>query len=343
MATLTCANKGCGKSFVESDNHETSCEHHPGAPVFHEGLKGWSCCSKRVTDFDDFLKIQGCSVGKHSTHAAAEPAATPTSAASAPVSTDLNGKEVYGSVPPHAAAAAPATQDSFQPKHVEKEPETKEQDLHDSADAVIAFGTQCKRRGCGHVYVDESSRAGECIFHPGAPIFHEGSKGWSCCSRKVLEFEEFVKIQGCTKGNHRFLDSPKASAEEYVECRRDWYQTQTSVIISVFAKKVDKASTTCVFKEGELLLEGKLADGKRFKYHTPLVQPITPELSKYEVLSTKVEITLRKANGISWPSIEPRTDIVSFTTFGTTGTVGTIGGKTALVAEDAPVHLLKKQ
>lgn len=26
-------------------------------PVFHEGLKGWGCCSKKVTDFDDFMKM----------------------------------------------------------------------------------------------------------------------------------------------------------------------------------------------------------------------------------------------------------------------------------------------
>ena len=24
-----------------------------------------------------------------------------------------------------------------------------------------------------------------------APIFHEGSKGYSCCKRRVLEFEEY--------------------------------------------------------------------------------------------------------------------------------------------------------
>lgn len=31
-------------------------------------------------------------------------------------------------------------------------------------------------------------------------------KGWTCCSRKVLEFEEFLKIPGCKKGKHRFTD-----------------------------------------------------------------------------------------------------------------------------------------
>ena len=39
------------------------CLYHSGGPVFHEGLKGWSCCQKRVVDFDEFMKIPGCAVG----------------------------------------------------------------------------------------------------------------------------------------------------------------------------------------------------------------------------------------------------------------------------------------
>lgn len=32
-----------------------SCTYHPGQPVFHDALKGWSCCKKRSTDFTEFL------------------------------------------------------------------------------------------------------------------------------------------------------------------------------------------------------------------------------------------------------------------------------------------------
>ena len=34
-----------------------SCQFHPGVPVFHDALKGWSCCKKRSTDFTEFLNI----------------------------------------------------------------------------------------------------------------------------------------------------------------------------------------------------------------------------------------------------------------------------------------------
>ena len=48
------------------------------------------------------------------------------------------------------------------------------------------------------------------MYHPGAPLFHEGSKGYTCCKRRVLEFSEFMKIEGCeTKPRHLFVGSGK--------------------------------------------------------------------------------------------------------------------------------------
>ncbi|KAJ3047975.1 hypothetical protein HK097_010993 [Rhizophlyctis rosea] len=331
-----CTNKGCGQPFEEAHNNDTSCEYHSGAPVFHEGLKGWSCCSKKVTDFDDFLKIPGCTVGRHTTVAPTNPPAKPTAEAPSQKPTvDANGVEVYGkpSAPPATAA--------FEPKPAAEEPKVKEEDVHDPADAVIAQGTKCKRPSCKKEYTGEESRQEECVFHSGTPVFHEGSKGWSCCSRKVLEFDEFLRIQGCKNGKHRFTE-PKSDAPETVHCRHDWYQTQNSIIISVFAKKVDKPKTKVVFTTEELKVDVEFQDGKIFKFHTPLSQPIEPENSKYEILTTKIEITLKKANGISWPSIEPKAGVTSWTTFGTTGTVGTVGAKEAVVATDAPIHLLRR-
>lgn len=49
------------------------CRHHPGVPVFHDALKGWSCCSRRSTDFTEFLNIPGCTNGRHSNEKPPEP------------------------------------------------------------------------------------------------------------------------------------------------------------------------------------------------------------------------------------------------------------------------------
>ncbi|KAJ3168886.1 hypothetical protein HDU88_001213 [Geranomyces variabilis] len=345
-----CKNKGCGKPFEEAENYPTSCEHHPGAPVFHEGLKSWSCCTKKVTDFDDFLKIPGCAVGKHSTVApAAAPAATNPStnggAAATPVTVNADGVETYGSAAKPASLSTPAVT----PKVEAATPAApKEEDLSDAPDAEVVIGSTCQRNACGQKFEGPSSKDADCVFHPGTAVFHEGSKGWSCCARKVLEFDEFLKIKGCTTRKHRFTEpagtsasGPDTSAASTVKCRHDWYQTQTTVTVSIFAKKVDKAATTVVFASDALKIDVKFLDGNVFRFHTALAQPIDPAASKFEILSTKIELVLKKANGISWASIEPNDDITSWTTFGTTGGVGTIGAKDALVAGDVDLAKMR--
>ena len=59
-------------------------------------------------------------------------------------------------------------------------------------------------------------RDGEkCVYHPGQAIFHEGSKGWTCCKRRVLEFDEFMKIEGCEhKGKHLFIGRKHRNGKE---------------------------------------------------------------------------------------------------------------------------------
>lgn len=34
-------------------------------PIFHEGLKFWSCCKRKTTDFEMFLSQIGCTSGHH--------------------------------------------------------------------------------------------------------------------------------------------------------------------------------------------------------------------------------------------------------------------------------------
>lgn len=78
------------------------------------------------------------------------------------------------------------------------------------------MGKTCRRKACGQQYEGKSREGEKCVFHPGVPIFHEGSKGYTCCKRRVLEFDEFMKIEGCkTKGSHLFIGSGgKGKAKE---------------------------------------------------------------------------------------------------------------------------------
>lgn len=60
-----CKNGGCKGEYEGPQSNSEDCIHHPGVPVFHEGLKYWSCCQKKTTDFSTFLNQAGCSTGLH--------------------------------------------------------------------------------------------------------------------------------------------------------------------------------------------------------------------------------------------------------------------------------------
>jgi len=55
-----CKNNGCKEVFP---GKITECKYHPGIPVFHEGMKYWSCCQRKTTEFQHFLDQEGCEIG----------------------------------------------------------------------------------------------------------------------------------------------------------------------------------------------------------------------------------------------------------------------------------------
>jgi len=171
----------------------------------------------------------------------------------------------------------------------------------DPIDAVITPGNSCKHNGCKILYMDESIRNHECIYHPGVPIFHEGSKGWSCCKRKVLEFEEFLKIEGCKTGKHKFTETKKI--DKVVQCRHDWYQTPTHVLFTLYAKNAKKSSQIKL-EAYKLIFDLDLPNESKFVKEIVLSKPIDIDQSKIEILSTKIDLKLKKATGEQWSKLE---------------------------------------
>ncbi len=163
--------------------------------------------------FDEFLSIPPCTTGKHSTiddtpkPTPPQPSEVQENVPPPPKPIVTNGNianlpEFRGSqpLPPNAKAPAPPESESDDPS------------------IPVPPNTICRRRGCDATSPLEShsSRSDdECVYHPGQPLFHEGSKGWTCCKRRVLEFDEFMKIEGCKrKKSHLFVGSKKQSAHE---------------------------------------------------------------------------------------------------------------------------------
>lgn len=325
-----CSRRGCGKDYELDTNTDTSCAYHTGDPVFHEGLKSWSCCSdvnKPVMEFEQFMALQGCNQGVHLEHVPTQPAlpkAPPNTTLKLTASED--GKEAYST----KSILPPKSSTSLSPSPKPEPIIVEEDDLT----IPVYPGTTCKRKGCFTVFVsDGASRTGEgegtvCMYHPMPPIFHEGSKGYLCCKRRVLEFDEFLKIGGCKQGRHLFAPKSKMpTAEEFTNCRIDHFQTPQEVHVSVFAKQVDKERSTINFQPDQIHLDLYLAGSKRFRRALNLFGPIDPDSSSFQVYGTKVELLLKKQDGRSWTVLEQTAqDLGNIQlTFGVGGRVGTVG------------------
>ncbi|KAI0427183.1 HSP20-like chaperone [Xylaria sp. FL1042] len=301
-----CVHQGCGKEYSDPDE---VCRYHPGPPVFHEGQKGWKCCKPRVLTFDEFLEITPCTEGKHSTTDHPPKIEKKEQAVDvAPTSQSLADKlaEAVSSVPsrapltPQPAATAPPPP-----------PESEDDEPH----LEIPDGKLCRRKGCNVTYKKGQQRSEDenCVHHPGAPIFHEGSKGYSCCKRRVLEFDQFMKIEGCkTSPRHLFVGSGQdktkknhqGAGEELLDTvRHDFYQTPNTVIASFFLKKIDSAKATVQFNPTTLDLDLPTNEPapKRYKTSVPLFGEIDTQKSTFKILGTKLEVSLYKADGASWP------------------------------------------
>jgi len=295
-----CVHKGCGKVYTDDSE---DCVYHSGPPEFHEGQKGWKCCKPRVLTFDEFLSIPPCTTGKHSDvddTPAPEPAATAGDTPNpAPVSLDSLNAALHAPVPRGPIAQAAQARPTPSPAPPESE--------DDDPNIPIVAGQTCRRKGCSATYTPSVGREGEsCVHHPGAALFHEGSKGWTCCKRRVLEFDEFMKIEGCkTKDRHLFVGSGKKGGEEKLDTvRHDFYQTPTSVIASLYLKKIDKLTSTVELTPTHANLDLRTTDSKRYKADMPLYAPIDPENSSFKIMGTKLELTLAKADGASWPVLK---------------------------------------
>ncbi|KAK3594810.1 hypothetical protein CHS0354_002848 [Potamilus streckersoni] len=312
MALVPCYNKGCGKQFDPEENDPELCTYHPGAPIFHDALKGWSCCKKRRSDFTEFLNIPGCTKGRHSNEKPKEPEKPAQSETFVetevspppqpkPKSTQLEDRPPLDE--PYIRLTNTVTSSLKQAleKHMAETNVQSSEDF-ESIDG-IKIGTSCKNGGCKSTYEGEQSNAEKCIFHPGTPVFHEGMKYWSCCQRKTTDFSNFLDQVGCVTGNHVWKKDEPEGAEK--TCRLDWFQTGPDVTVSVFAKLAIPEKTYVEANRVSCNIHIVFEGGKSLWTKTLILKDvIVPEKSDVRLLGSKVEINLRKAEAFSWSTLE---------------------------------------
>ncbi|KAM9320849.1 cysteine and histidine-rich domain-containing protein 1 [Gastrophryne carolinensis] len=316
--SMLCYNRGCGQRYDLETNTEGCCTYHPGVPVFHDALKGWSCCKRRTTDFSDFLGIAGCTKGIHSNEKPPEPVKPEVKSTSEKKElADLKPKfneHIIQAPKPVEAIKRPSPDEPLiglelkvsasLKQALEKLKLSSENDkkVADEDTGEIKVGTSCKNGGCTKTFAGPQSNDEVCQYHSGVPIFHEGMKYWSCCRRKTSDFNTFLSQEGCSRATHLWLK--KDDGKKVVACRHDWHQTGGAVTISIYAKncvpELSHVEANATVVNIHIVFDGE----KAFQQHVPLWGVIDVGKSYVNLTATKVEVFLKKAEPMTWARLE---------------------------------------
>ncbi|XP_067215137.1 cysteine and histidine-rich domain-containing protein morgana [Linepithema humile] len=303
---LHCYHRGCGKKFDPSDNKDDDCVHHPGHPIFHDAYKGWSCCNKKCTDFTEFLNIKGCTKSKHSNEKPIEPEKPAVDKSeidkvieviSKPLNNKPSLKRPSFDVPQFTLSP------TISPILLEQIKGLTALEIDKSIENIVQVGQSCKNNSCKGTYKGPTSEEETCSYHSGVPIFHEGLKYWSCCRKKTTEFSVFLEQPGCTRGKHMWFS--ENTGKKDVQCRMDWHQTGTYVVVSVYAKKYLPSQSFVKLNPIHLTVDlFFVEENSRYNLDIELRGIVDVEQSSVSMLPTKVEIKLKKANLGSWSKLD---------------------------------------
>jgi hypothetical protein len=88
--------------------------------------------------------------------------------------------------------------------------------------------------------------------------------------------------------------------------RHEWFQNENYVTVSIFIKNVKNETVSVYFADRSLSVTIKMPTGSDYSLELdPLAHEILPAECKYEVLSTKIEIKLKKQQvGVKWGVLE---------------------------------------
>lgn len=278
-----------------------SCLFHPGAPIFHDAYKGWSCCKKKSTDFTEFLNFKGCETGKHNGVKPVEPEKPKPSEVDVqlverkPISQPMKRPDF--NTP--CITIEPEVNPSFkkQMDEITAKSPTKNRDK-----SVITIGTSCKHGGCKGSYEGPKSNEEICTFHPGIPVFHEGYKYWSCCQKKTTDFSTFLSQAGCDTGTHLWI---KEGEETQINCRWDWHQTAANVCIAVYAKNYDYKQSFVKVNPIRAIIKlifPQQGSGE-FNIDLELRGIVDVSKTKATMYGTKIEICMPKAEAGHWSDL----------------------------------------
>ncbi|BFZ14639.1 hypothetical protein BsWGS_17678 [Bradybaena similaris] len=147
-------------------------------------------------------------------------------------------------------------------------------------------------------------------FAKALDVFKEGQKQFA--SDKILEdWIHRCETELAKQPNEN--DSTEAKNAQHVQnlvsneppkVKYNWYQTHTHVIVSAMVKNVAEENLTVDAKSRTLKLSVKRPDDPVLTLDLTLAHQIDPQQTATKIYSTKVEIKLKKKEGIQWSTLE---------------------------------------
>jgi len=86
--------------------------------------------------------------------------------------------------------------------------------------------------------------------------------------------------------------------------KHQWFQTEDNVCVSVYIKNVKKENCKVIIKPNNLEVAITTGVGSEYSFDIELCDEIDPNNSRYDILTTKIEINLRKKSRGQWAQLE---------------------------------------
>ncbi|XP_048350166.1 protein SGT1 homolog isoform X2 [Sphaerodactylus townsendi] len=116
----------------------------------------------------------------------------------------------------------------------------------------------------------------------------------------IKRCEEALNTKSQTKMDSQVLQHPSQTPK----FKHDWYQTESHVIVTIMIKNAKEDSVNVQFSEKELDALVRVSSEEDYRLKLHLLHSIVPEQSTFRVLSTKIEIKLKKPEALRWEKLE---------------------------------------
>ncbi|KII60478.1 Cysteine and histidine-rich domain-containing protein 1 [Thelohanellus kitauei] len=181
-----CRNLGCNSRYKENENTPLSCKYHPQAPVFRDILKTWPCCEQKSRDFNDFMNIPGCTSDYHRENAVNEAESHSPKQCLIPVvehlplqqprQPPLAIKQEFKEDTSELIVVTVKPNESLikEIARLELKKPVNSKDAHETGVLKPENEIKCLNNCCNQKFVSSNYTYPPCVYHPGAPVFHEG-------------------------------------------------------------------------------------------------------------------------------------------------------------------------